>query len=205
MTTSSRPASGQPPQRETHVLEPRRARAGADSDVDSRADVPLERPVAPNDGELSSVRLPRELVRPAVDQHTDAPVVARVRPVEPTVHASTLPPALPVSSRDPAGRGARASVSDMPFARLDRPRPVLEPPAARPPVVAAHVGSRPARPVPAQSAVTRVGSDAENTIHVTIGRVEIRAASASPASRSSASTSSAMTLGEYPAAAPRAR
>jgi len=40
-------------------------------------------------------------------------------------------------------------------------------------------------------------SDAERTVHVTIGRVEIRAASASPTMRAPAPSSSAMTLNEY--------
>jgi hypothetical protein len=63
--------------------------------------------------------------------------------------------------------------------------------------VAAHFGSKPARAQDARPAATRDGGAAEHAIHVTIGRVEIRAAAASPPSRPHASASSAMTLGEY--------
>ena len=191
------------PGTQTQMLARSDGLAAVDREGDSRPLPPFERAPAPTDGPsegaLTPVTLPRDLIGPAVALGDGAPIPAPRRTVNPAVDGSASAAEPPSSPGVPPARRHGASVSDLPFARLAQPRSGLEPPAARPRVVPAHVGSPRARPATAPAASARDGGGTENAIHVTIGRVEIRAASTPTASRASASASAspAMTLGEY--------
>ena len=181
--------------RDTLVHLHRHEWIGRHGDVDPRAALPVERAAVADAGELAPATLSRDLVRRAIAPAAEAPIAASGRTAN-RIDGSTAPPAPPASAGASAERDVRASVAETPFARLEQPRPALEPPASRPRVAAAHLGSTPARATHTTPAAAR-GRGAEPAIHVTIGRVEIRAAAAPVVSRATASASSAMTLGEY--------
>ena len=184
---------------DTLVLLHRHEWVGRHGDAESRAALPLARTAVPDAGELAPATLSHDLARRALGPSAEAPVAAKGRHADRIGPGSAAPPAAPASPVSPSERDGRVPVTDTPFARLEHPRPALEPPGSRPRVVAAHPGSTPPRRARTPFAVTRDGRGAEPAIHVSIGRVEIRAAAAPAVARAStsASTSSAMTLGEY--------
>jgi hypothetical protein len=173
------------------------------SDGEDRIDSPIARMTTPAvvnvHGELSPPARLRDVVLP---DHSDdgAEPSAMTTPIaSSSARASIVREAIgPTRSTDSSDPHARATATDTsPWTRLNARGPELEPPASRPRVVAAQSPSRPARMAQSQADSPLGDSDAERTVHVTIGRVEIRAASASPTMRAPAPSSSAMTLNEY--------
>ena len=174
-------------------------RTDADGDTDS-ALAPKSYPAAVVSpfGELSPVARLRELTPAEAPEdlavlHTTALVAG------PTMRASIADSAVaPDAHADQVAPRPHAPATEpSTFARLEARGPELEAPATRPRVTTAQFATTPTRRAQARVDSGQNAAEVERTVHVSIGRVEIRAAAASPTVRTPAPASSSMTLSEY--------